>query len=211
MPRIQVNDKLSSRDRQHVNLLVCPNRGILKFEGRSIPPALKVVNESYKKDGKWSHTTWDCEVAEGYLLLPYSQYFANGRYFGGRTWSVAVNELRTALNLDIHPHIGITDEMIVDAIRTYFRNDADTLDSLDTAYTTAGSLLAELLEARRVLAEAKAEEAKYMAILQQLTEAEQLLKEAEVIKERNARFAQALTFGKKASLAELQAIMADRG
>ena len=50
-----------------------------------------------------------------------------------------------------------------------------------------------------------------MAILQQLTEAEQLLKEAEVIKERNARFAQALTFGKKASLAELQAIMADKG
>ena len=211
MPRIQVNDKLSSRDRQHVNLLVCPNRGILKFEGRSIPPALKVVNESYKKDGKWSHTTWDCEVAEGYLLLPYSQYFANGRYFGGRTWSVAVNELRTALNLDIHPHIGITDEMIVDAIRTYFRNDADTLDSLDTAYTTAGHCMAELLEARRVLAEAKAEEAKCMAILQQLTEAEQLLKEAEVIKERNARFAQALTFGKKASLAELQAIMADKG
>ena len=206
MPRIQVNDKLSSRDRQHVNLLVCPNRGILKFEGRSIPPALKVVNESYKKDGKWSHTTWDCEVAEGYLLLPYSQDFANGRYFGSRTWSAAVNELRTALNLDIHPHIGITDEMIVDAIRMYFRNDADTLDSLDTAYTTA-----ELLEARRVLAEAKAEEAKCMAILQQLTEAEQLLKEAEVIKERNARFAQALTFGKKASLAELQAIMADKG
>ena len=210
MPRIQVNDKLSSRNRQHVNLLVCPNRGILKFEGRSIPPALKVVNESYKKDGKWSHTTWDCEVAEGYLLLPYSQYFANGRYFGGRTWSVAVNELRTALNLDIHPHIGITDEMIVDAIRMYFRNDADTLDSLDTAYTTAGDKVAELLEARRVLAEAKAEEAKYMAILQQLTEAEQLLKEAEVIKERNARFAQALTFGKKASLAELQAIMSNR-
>ena len=206
MPRIQVNDKLSSRDRQHVNLLVCPNRGILKFEGRSIPPALKVVNESYKKDGKWSHTTWDCEVAEGYLLLPYSQYFANGRYFGSRTWSAAVNELRTALNLDIHPHIGITDEMIVDAIRAYFRNDADTLDSLDTAYQVA-----ELLEARRVLAEAKAEEAKCMAILQQLTEAEQLLKEAEVIKERNARFAQALTFGKKASLAELQAIMADKG
>ena len=139
MPRIQVNDKLSSRDRQHINLLVCPNRGILKFEGRSIPPALKVVNESYKKDGKWSHTTWDCEVAEGYLLLPYSQDFANGRYFGGRTWSVAVNELRTALNLGIHPHIGITDEMIVDAIRVYFRKDADALDSLDTAYTTAGA------------------------------------------------------------------------
>lgn len=211
MPRIQVNDKLSSRGRQHINLLVCPNRGILKFEGRSIPPALKVVNESYKKDGMWSHTTWDCEVAEGYLLLPYSQDFANGRYFGGRTWSVAVNELRTALNLGIHPHIGITDEMIVDAIRVYFRKDADALDSLDTAYTTAGDQVAELLEARRVLAEAKAEEAECMAILQQHTEAEQMLKEAEEIKERNARFAQALTFGKKASLAELQAIMADKG
>ena len=210
MPRIQVNDKLSSRNRQHVNLLVCPNRGILKFEGRSIPPALKVVNESYKKDGKWSHTTWDCEVAEGYLLLPYSQYFANGRYFGGRTWSAAVHELRTALNLDIHPHIGITDEMIVDAIRMYFRNDADTLDSLDTAYTTAGYLVAELLEARRVLAEAKAEEAKCMAILQQLTEAEQLLKEAEVIKERSTKFKQALSFGNKMSLANLVAIMNNR-
>ena len=211
MPRIQVNDKLSSRDRQHINLLVCPNRGILKFEGRSIPPALKVVNESYKKDGKWSHTTWDCEVAEGYLLLPYSQDFANGRYFGGRTWSVAVNELRTALNLGIHPHIGITDEMIVDAIRMYFRKDADALDSLDTAYTTAGDQVAELLEARRVLAEAKAEEAKCMAILQQHIEAEQMLKEAEEIKERCARFKQALTFGKKASLGELQVIMADKG
>lgn len=211
MPRIQVNDKLSSRFRQHVNLLVCPNSGILKFEGRSIPPALKVVNESYKKDGNWSHTTWDCEVAEGYLLLPYSQDFANGRYFGGRTWSVAVNELRTALNLDIHPHIGITDEMIVDAIRAYFRKDADALDSLATAYTTAGDQVAELPEARRVLAEAKAEEAKCMAILQQLTEAEQLLKEAEVIKERCARFKQALTFGKKASLAELVTIMNAKG
>ena len=211
MPRIQVNDKLSSRFRHHVNLLVCPNSGILKFEGRSIPPALKVVNESYKKDGHWSHTTWDCEVAEGYLLLPYSQDFANGRYFGGRTWSAAVNELRTALNLDIHPHIGITDEMIVDAIRAYFRKDADALDSLATAYTTAGDQVAELPEARRVLAEAKAEEAKCMAILQQLTEAEQLLKEAEVIKERCARFKQALTFGKKASLAELVTIMNAKG
>ena len=68
--------------------------------------------------------------------------------------------------------------------------------------------MAELLEARRVLAEAKAEEAECMAILQQHTEAEQMLKEVEEIKERTARFAQALTFGKKASPAELQAIMA---
>ena len=211
MPRIQVNDKLSSRDRQHINLLVCPNRGILKFEGRSIPPALKVVNESYKKDGKWSHTTWDCEVAEGYLLLPYSQDFANGRYFSGRTWSVAVNELRTALKLGKHSNIGITDEMIVDAIRVYFCKDADALDSLDTAYTTAGDQMTELLEARRVLAEAKAEEAECMAILQQHIEAEQMLKEAEEIKERCARFKQALTFGKKASLAELVTIMNAKG
>jgi thiamine monophosphate synthase len=79
------------------------------------------------------------------------------------------------------------------------------------AYTTAGYLMAELLEARRVLAEAKAEEAKCMAILRQHTEAEQMLKEAEEIKERCARFKQALTFGKKANLAELQAIMADKG
>ena len=210
MQRIQVNDKLSSRDRQHINLLVCPNRGILKFEGRSIPPSLKVVNESYKNDGKWSHTTWDCEVAVGYLLLPYSQDFANGRYFGGRTWSAAVNELRTALNLGIHPHIGITDEMIVDAIRVYFRKDADALDSLDTAYTTAGDQVAELLEAQQVLAKAREEEAECLAILQQRTEAERVLKEAAEIKERCTKFKLALSFGNKMSLANLVAIMSNR-
>ena len=61
-----------------------------------------------------------------------------------------------------------------------------------------------------MLAEAKAEEAKCMAILQQLTEAEQLLKEAAEIKERSTKFKQALSFGNKMSLANLVAIMSNR-
>jgi hypothetical protein len=85
---------MGHRGRHHRNYILCPGQGILPFIRVSIPPVLRVLDESYSKRGKWSHTTWTVELAPGYDVLTWSQDWGNGKWFPTQTWEATLQEVR---------------------------------------------------------------------------------------------------------------------
>lgn len=206
MKTVEVNNQLGSRALKHVNLLLVPQQGIVEFQGRDIPPVARVLKESYKKDGKWSHYTWTVEIPDEFELLPFSQDWETGKYFPVNTWPEAIDRLNS--KLDGKPaRLGISPEQMERAIRSLFREAAEKIDAAETAFSGSGNVLDELLQAQDALAEIQRQEAEINAKIYQLEQAESLRQQAA---ETAARVAAAQNIMKsgKVSLADLKAAMA---
>lgn len=206
MKTIEINNGMGSRNLYHVNLLLCPGMGIVKFTGVSIPPVLRILTTSYEQNGKWSKTIWEVEIPDEYELVPYSQDWWNGEWFPVQSWDAAVERLSRHFNGALEKS-GVTEEMVIRAIRSIFPKSSEKIDQAEREFQEAGDVLGALLEAQERLQEVVKEEAAIKAVISQMEEAERLQQEA---KERAARVAAAnkiLNGGKAVNLADLKSAM----
>ena len=204
MKTVTCNNRIGSRSLRHVNLLLCPDMGIVEFKGTDIPPVLRVLKEEYTKDGKWSHSTWTVELEDDYELLSYSQDWEMGTYFPVRTWEEAIKRLDWALERK-PTKMGISDEMLARAVRAIFPKSAAEIDAAEAEFTTAGNVLAELLAAQAELAEAKKAESEMVGKIYQMEEADELRQEAARTRYRVDTAKALLEGGGKVSLAAIKA------
>lgn len=201
---------VSSRQRRHKNLVICPGQGIIEFVGKDISPAVRVLNTDYTKNGGWSHSTWTVELAEGFMPCVYGQDWETGQWFTTQTWEGAVASFRNKMaygQAEAMKDFQITDEQIIRGIRAIFPESAATLDKLERSFADSTDKVAELIAAQVELADAKAEEAEVLAVISQLEEAEKMHAEAKEIKERASNARAMLSSGKGINLADLKAAM----
>jgi hypothetical protein len=75
-------DRQGSRDRKAWLLLIKEGQ-VLSFRGSDIPGVCAVVGTDYKKDGKWSFTTYRLLLAEGVSAVPGRAGWETGRFTEG--------------------------------------------------------------------------------------------------------------------------------
>lgn len=196
MKYVSFDDGCGHRDRQHKSFVVSPLGKVLSFEGKSLP-GCRVLTSLYTKNGKWSHSTWECELAEGFERLIISENWETGAWFNGQTWEAVIKELENVSEVAM----SIADKPLF--IRAFFPKTAERLDkeaassppsdseSLQAAFSELAAANMELFEAKQVLTD---EIRSY-----------EVESEAARIKERAAKLR--AVSGKKLSLAELQSIL----
>jgi hypothetical protein len=199
MKTVQVNDRLGSRNISHKNIIAVSGRGLILFVGESIAPVARVIREEYKKDGKWSHTTWTVEVTEDAHIFRFSQDWQTGFWFNATDWAGAIADVRLVMG-DVE---GITDAMIERFIRSAFPKSSAKLDEDAAAWAAVGDQFSALLEAQAAASQAVQELAAVKA------EAIAFVEEAEAKANSAAIKAKlAAAKGGKLSLADLKAALA---
>jgi hypothetical protein len=87
MKTYSFNDKMGSRSLSHRNFIVAGGLA-LEFVGKNLP-GCRIVREDFSKNGKWSHSTWDVELADEISVLVFSQDWDTGKWFPEKTWELA--------------------------------------------------------------------------------------------------------------------------
>ncbi len=196
------NDALGSRGRKHRNFLAVPNQGIAPFSGKSISPVLQVLEETYAKNGKWSHTTWLCSISEGVHPLTIAQDWGTGQWFTAQCWAAAITHIRALLPRDFP----LTDDQIIRFVRAEFPVNSSRFDDAEAQASADG--IQALFEAQAALAAAQAEETKTQAQIRAeiatRTLAEEARQEAAASRQRTDAAKKVLSKGKAVSLAELK-------
>lgn len=183
MTTIKFNDAPGIRDIRHLNLL------IFEFAGESIPGVCQITSTSYTKNGKWSHSTWEVELAPGLRSFVWTQDWE----LGSGTWERAV--------ADLQRKSGIPD-LCPTAIRAKFPKAAAKLDrAAAEAQADPSEALQELLLAQA----AQADAAQVRTEIAQLEQAAQARVDAAALQSRVAAARRAMAQG--ASLADLRSIM----
>ena len=203
-----VDDGIGQRERRHLNLLIRAD-GVIKFDGKDVPPVARVLTESYKKNGKWSCTIYVVECQDGVVLAPFVQDWETGQWLTSKTWDEAFKEFRARLKQRLSSSEEcrrivdeLTDTAVENAIRAYLPNTAKGIDALVTSWETAPDLFAELLAAQQELAEAN----KAAEVLCQSLEADE---ETVRVRTHAARTREVLAKGKSMNLADLRQALAD--
>lgn len=107
-------------ERTHLNLVLLTGNRIIRFEGVSIPPHVRVNRQRDMGD----YLAWECEVRDGAVLFEYCQDWDSGDWIGARNWPAALKEF--AGNLP-RGH-GLSEARIEEIIRELFPDDAARLD-----------------------------------------------------------------------------------
>lgn len=76
------SNKIGSRERKPWLLLI-KNGKVTPFAGESIPGLVAVVGSQYEKCGKWSHTTFALELADGVSAISGRDGWETGRFIEG--------------------------------------------------------------------------------------------------------------------------------
>ncbi len=79
---VEWDDRQGHRDRKAWALLITTGR-VLPFTGSSIPGMVAVLGTTYRKDGKWSHTTYRLELAAGVRLITGRDGWEQGSFAEG--------------------------------------------------------------------------------------------------------------------------------
>jgi hypothetical protein len=203
MKTVKINTRQGSRDCQQVQILLVAGRGIVQFKGESIAPVCRVTDTTYTKDGKWSHTTWTVELADGCQLISHFQDFGTGKYFNSNDWIGAVEELLCRFGSGQTPaDYGLTHDQVVRAIRTIFPRSAAAIDAAEQSWSAAGDQLADLLAAQEEHTAALSEAGQVVADIEATEESKRLRQQSAALKA-----AAAAVKGSKMSLADLKALM----
>lgn len=80
------NNGQGSRDRQSRCVLVTPDGNVHQFTGASIPGVCHAVELDYRKNGKWSNSTYQIEHAETTAVVQWSDDWDTGRVFPQPSW-----------------------------------------------------------------------------------------------------------------------------
>lgn len=187
-----IDNSLLSRGRRKANLVIIPGKGILLFTGETIPGVLRVLRETYTKNGKWSHTTWEVETTGEVRIVTHNQDFGTGQWLCSKTWDSAVKEFQDSL-------AGSDPAHIERFIRATWPNLAEQLDSADNMALAGEDVLAELFAAQEALA------AVHKEVARKVSE-ETAKQEAQKIREDVSKAKDLLKKG--ASLADLKSLLA---
>lgn len=71
-------DKMGSRGRVSFAVLIASDGAVTAFLGASIPGLVAVTGKEYKKDGKWSNTTYRFALVEGVRVITGHAGFESG-------------------------------------------------------------------------------------------------------------------------------------
>lgn len=200
--KMYFDDKLGHRARNHQNLLAgrLPDgkQVIFQFTGQSVPGVITVIKKDYSKNGKWSYTAWECELADGVIGFVRSQDWETGAWLNACMWQEAILEFKGKEDLD--------SDAIERFIRANWKATAGRLDkTAQLEHSNGNAALQELLDAQQELVSAQTEIAEIEHHVLQLEEAQQLRAEAEVIRHRVAAAKTAMKKG--ASLSDLKALL----
>ena len=119
-------------DQYHVTVnrrtfMVVEGMGIMEFTGTDIPPVLTVLSKTERYDADTQpYTVWECAVADKCHLVTLS---ADDQRLESVTWFDAINELGERLEINGDFPVGITGDMLQQAIRAYFPHHAHWLDN----------------------------------------------------------------------------------
>ena len=201
---VSMNNRLGSRDRRHLNILVGQVDGqdlLFEFAGKSIPGVVVVLKDEYDKNGKWSSTSWEVEMAEGIGHFVWRQDWGTGAWVAAGTWDRLTQDVRELTRL---PQLQAA--AVARFVRARFPAEAQRLDAaeMDRQASPTEALL-ELLVAQKELAAAQMEAAEVEADVRRLEQAEQARQEAAALRERTGKAKEAMKRG--ASLADLKALL----
>lgn len=198
-----IDDGIGSRDRTHINLLIIPNKGLLGFEGKSIPGVVRVINTEYTRSGKWSKHTYQVDVAEPNVLYVWNENWGSGGYITQGTWQDAISSIRKDMIKDIE---GITDDMITSFVRANMPKTSARLDKAEAELSDL-SIVDKLFAEQSELALARKELAMVEQEARNLYELEELRQTTEATKTKVANAKDRLSKG-PVSLADLKALLA---
>jgi hypothetical protein len=89
------NDGLSARSRLSACLVVTADGEVHRFVGKDIPGTVKILNEKFEKNGKWSNTTYYCLSADGTAVISWKQDWENGLFWPQSSWQEAIEWVRS--------------------------------------------------------------------------------------------------------------------
>ena len=90
------NNGMQSRSR-YSRLLLYTRNTVVQFDGSDIPGYCVVVGTSYQKNGKWSNTTYEIQLAAGVKASGITQGWDSGRYVDS---VVSMKSIQSQLGLD---------------------------------------------------------------------------------------------------------------
>jgi hypothetical protein len=206
--QVAFNNKLGSRNIQHLNLLVAEVQGqtlIFPFEGKTIPGVAQIISTRSEKNGKWSFTEWTVELSDGIRSFVWYQDWNEGRYVTAGTWARAVEDVRKLANVH-EGHPDLDPVSIARFIRAKLPKVAARLDEAqEVSSTDPTEALLDLLKAQDELATARQDETAVKDEILRMEEAETMRKEAQETRERVGKAKEAMQKG--ASLADLKTLM----
>ena len=128
---IELNDKMGSRSLRHLNCFVAQvgdEQFISEFKGDTIPGVITVIRKDYCKNGKWSHTIWQVEPAEGVHIFTIGQDWETGKFLNSSRWKEALVEFKAKVRFETEK-MDLNSVAIERYIRSSWPKTASLLDS----------------------------------------------------------------------------------
>jgi len=199
---MQFDDKLGHRGLYHKNLIAARLPGgrqiIFEFAGKAVPGVVQIVREDYTKNGKWSHSCWAVELADGVIGFVRGQDWETSQWLNSKRWPEAIAEFQGKESLDA--------DAVERFIRTTWQGVAANLDADAASEKADGSAaLLELLEAQDALAKEQSALGRLREEVAAMEEAERVMTETIATRARVTKAREAMQRG--ASLSDLRAIL----
>ena len=130
---ITYSDGIGSRSRRPFLILI-KGEAITTFKGETIPGIVVVRGTDYSKNGKWSHTTFRLELAQGVRAISGRDGWETGKFVEG---------LRSAASFgspvdtwaDVANALGVSVPSAMEFLRSWRPKAAAALDEVDAALT----------------------------------------------------------------------------
>lgn len=128
MENIQWSDGMGHRSRAAFFLFVKGDE-VLVFHGEDIPGVVVVRGTDYRKNGKWSHTTYRLQIADGIRCIAGHQGWETGRFVEGL--AAAVNCKTPDTWTDTAQALGVSVPSAMEFLRAFRCQAAENLDEVE--------------------------------------------------------------------------------
>lgn len=126
--KITWSNKMGPRSRTAWALIVGPGDQVERFTGNSIPGKVAVLGSDFVKDGKWSHTTYRLQLAQGVRFLPGRMGWGTGTFVEGLSSATGKTTDRWP---DVANALGVSLLAAQEFLREWFPETADKLDQIE--------------------------------------------------------------------------------
>lgn len=207
MKTIIFDDRIGIRSIKHINLLFGTykeHQVIVEFKGQNIEGVCHIVHETYTKNGKWSHSTWEVALpndVEGFMLYV---DWEMGKYFPQKTWEGVKTKIVDAMRSNNLCVTGLDMDCVKRFITAKFPTTAQECNVAEQILNNLNSNFGELYEAQQELLTAQLDLEQVKTAVQDLITAEETRKQAELLRAKTRQIRAAMANG--ASLADLQAM-----
>ncbi len=124
------SDQLGSRSRRAWLLFVKDGK-VYPFKGEGIPGVVAVRGSSYRRNGKWSHTTYRLEVAQGARHISGKEGWETGRFAEGLASATGMRAVD--LWVEMANALGVTVPAAQEFLRAWRPKAAEHIDAAEAA------------------------------------------------------------------------------